>query len=374
MTGRYAHNHGVKRNDARDVARLDHETTLQHHLQGMGYHTGIFGKFLNKWHNDPPYFDRWSIFRGKHNYYGGQWNVNGQRLEIPGYRTETLKEHIDRFITDAEETDDDPWFLYVAVEAPHARYIPEARYRRSPVPDWPGNPALRERDRSDKPSYVQTASLNPDRARTIRRRQLRTLRSVDDLVDGLFRRMASLEERRNTVAVYMTDNGYSWGEHGLAGAVTGKGNPYTRSIRIPLLFRWPRTIHRGKVDERWVSNLNIAPTLLDAANVEPNSGPPMDGASLLEHWNKRSVFLEHWRNALEERSVPSWRSIRTPRYQYTEYTEGGNLRFREYYDLTQDRWQLHNLLDDGKKRNNPNVARLHHRLKQLADCRGATCS
>jgi arylsulfatase A-like enzyme len=373
MTGRYAHNHEVKRNNAEDVARLDHETTLQHYLQMNGFYTGIYGKFLNKWHDDPPFFDRWSTFRGKHDYYGGQWNVDGEQTEIPGYRTTTLEDHIGSFLADAERVDEDPWFLYVAVEAPHDRYIPEPQYEHSLVPPWRGNPAMRERNLKDKPSYVWASPSEGGKGRRIRRRQLQTLRSVDDLVDDLFLQLGALEERRNTLAVYVSDNGYSWGEHGLTGAVRGKGNPYSPSIRVPLLVRWPKKVKRPQVDDRLVANVDIAPTILDVTQVGPGDGPPFDGRSLLERWDRREMLLEHWHNELEDDTFPTWRSVRTRRWQYTEYTSDGVPYFREYYDLIEDPWELHNLLADRRKSNDPDVRRLHLRLSRLATCHGSTC-
>jgi hypothetical protein len=62
MTGRYAHNTGVKTNAAGHL--LAHATTIQRYLHDAGYRTGIFGKYLQGMNlaTDPPYFDKWATF------------------------------------------------------------------------------------------------------------------------------------------------------------------------------------------------------------------------------------------------------------------------------------------------------------------------
>jgi arylsulfatase A-like enzyme len=80
FTGRYAHNHGVESNAGPEESQsdpLDQETTIQSYLQGAGYRTAIFGKYLNSWPttSTPPYFDEWAI--GDNRYRGGTLNIDG---------------------------------------------------------------------------------------------------------------------------------------------------------------------------------------------------------------------------------------------------------------------------------------------------------
>ena len=53
--------------------------------------------------------------------------------------------------------------------------------------------------------------------------------------------------------------------------------------------------------------------------------------------------------------------------------EGGEIAFREYYNLKRDPWQLVNVLRDGRPRNDPDVTALHERLTADRTCADATC-
>ena len=117
----------------------------------------------------------------------------------------------------------------------------------------------------------------------------------------------------------------------------------------------------------------MAPTILDAARVEPDPDEPMDGRSLLDDaWSRDRMLLESW--PWGGASAPQWASLWTRRYQYTEYyAEDGDIVFREFYDLRADPWQLTNLLHDGRPGNDPDVEALHDRLRLDTRCVGAAC-
>lgn len=98
--------------------------------------------------------------------------------------------------------------------APHAPALPARAHRREGVPEWSLNPAVPEKDRTDKPPFIQAKRVPLDRLAKERRLQLRTLMSVDDMVDEILLEAKSNGELRDTLAVFMTDNGVLWGEHG----------------------------------------------------------------------------------------------------------------------------------------------------------------
>ena len=261
FTGRYAHNHGVV--DNVDVSPLDHDTTIQHLLRDDGYLTGMFGKYFNAWElaRTPPDFDRWAML--DHGYHDAEFNVQGRIRRVPGSSTDFVARRTIGFVTGAERDDDRPWFAYVAVHAAHRGFEPSPRYEDAPVPRWPSNPAVAETERSDKPLYVREQNVDARFGDAIRRDQLRTLMSVDDLVDGVFGALDRLGETRDTLAIFTSDNGFFWGEHGLS----DKRLPYLPSTRVPLLVRWPGRVEPGTRDGRLVANVDVAPTILDAAGV-----------------------------------------------------------------------------------------------------------
>jgi len=118
--------------------------------------------------------------------------------------------------------------------------------------------------------------------------QLRTLMSVDDLVARVFR-LLERDGERNTIAMYLSDNGLGWGEHGLG----RKNVTYDHSAGVPMYLRWPRRLAAGSVDRRIAANIDAAPTILDAARIPASEMPPMDGRSLLdEAWSRDRILLE----------------------------------------------------------------------------------
>jgi len=372
FSGRYAHNHTVQSNQHGAEKDFDEGTTMQASLQGAGYRTGIFGKYFNAWDlsEDPAFFDRWAIEspNGYTGYYGGTWNVNGTLHTVDRYSTDYIADRGMRFIRSGEGHDDQPWFLELAPYGVHMPAFAPPKYRAAPLPPFELDPSMREQDLGDKPPYVR----NRDRERlvtilTTRDRQLRALMSVDDMVQRVFETLEASGELGNTLAFFLGDNGMLWGAHG----IKGKQTPYTASIRVPMFARWTGHIDAGAVDHRFVANIDIAPTVLAAAGVQPAA--VMDGRSLFDSWTRDRMLLEYWR-LKHPSDVPTWASIRTRSYQYIEYYSGdGNVTFREYYDLAQDPWELTNLLHDGTPRNDPSIRPFAAELAALRTCMGAAC-
>jgi len=380
LTGRYAHNTGVHTNG--DALDLDQSTTVERYLHDAGYQTGIVGKFLNTWPltRDPPYFDRWSIFG--YGYYHTPWNVQGRQVTVNEYSTDFIAGRAVQDLQAFEARDSKPWFLYVATSAPHDPWTPEPQHAHDPLPPFRKNPAMREANLSDKPPWVRRSPhLSDATIASTRAGQLRTLPSVDDLVARVFRTLNRLGETRNTLAVFLSDNGFLWGEHGLAGKranesdvgislSSGKRYPYTPSIQVPFMVRWPGHLAGRATDRRIVANVDLAPTFLQAAGVRPKSAVPMDGRSFLSRSSRRDLLFEYYQDRMYP-LVPTWDSIRSSAFQYTEYFgSSGRIAFREYYDLRHDPFELRNLLHDGDPSNNPDVGPLTRQMARESRCTG----
>ncbi|HEX2031837.1 MAG TPA: sulfatase [Actinomycetota bacterium] len=367
-TGRYAHNHGVRTN--KHAHRLDERKAIQRYLGQNGYLTAITGKYLNSWEirRDPRGFDRWALSRG--GYRGFRTNVDGVLGRSRAYQTKWVQRTAVRFLRWFERRDARPWMLFVNTLAPHGSFDPAKQYANAAVPPRVAGPAAFEVDRSDKPPWVQrnTGPMRP--VSEVRTKQLRTLMSVDDLVDRLMIELGELNERRRTLAVFLSDNGYFWGEHML----NDKRLPYTEAVAIPFLLRWPGHVAPGRVDTRLVANVDLAPTVLQAAGI-PRSKlrERLDGRSVLGTHVRDRMLLEYWTDRTGAR-YPDWASIRTRRFQYAEYyAKDGTRIFREYYDLLTDPWQLENLLGDASAVNDPprgELAELSSDLASLRACRG----
>lgn len=371
LTGQYAHNHGVK--DNRQAYKLDQQTTLEFNLKAAGYSTAIFGKFLNKWDGQPPYFDRWAIPIGSQSpqYSGQTWNVNGTEKTVHEYSTDWLGELTVDYLETMEADDGRPWFTLVTPLAPHAPSTPADRHSGAEVREFEGNPAVFEEDKGDKPPYVRQSEADLADAQDVARRQLRTLLAADDMIATIDDALGTLGERQNTLVFFIGDNGYTWGEHGLLGPGRSKNTPYSASIRIPLLMRWPARVPAGSNDGRFVANIDLAPTIYDAANLQGAVDHVVDGRSLLRtKWKRRWMFLERF-NPGNNHYFPPWDSLRTKGWQYVEtYGRGRDVTYREYYDHGSDPWQLRNLLHDDNPGNDPETSGLHAAIKRLHKCAG----
>jgi arylsulfatase A-like enzyme len=368
FSGRYNHTNGVQHNESPDG--FNQTLTLQHYLQRDGYETGIFGKFLNFWITDglgdPLYFDKWSIFDA--GYSPTTINDQGTIKGLYQYSTNYVKDKAVDFIKQAEGNDARPWFLYVAPFAPHSPSTAESKYLNAAVPPFQSNPASFEADRSDKPPWVQGITVNQTNVLNERIDQLRTLYSADDLVRSVMETVQQEGEDRDTLAFFISDNGWMWGEHGLK----GKGKPYLHSIGIPFYVRWPGHAAGGATDSRLVANIDMAPTALDAAGLTPDA--PMDGKSLFDANHPRSrILTEFWTDPAVQ--APDWASLLTPNYQYIETyaSDRTTITFREYYNLQNDPWELTNLLSDGDPLNDPPTYPLSAQLAADQRCAGATC-
>jgi arylsulfatase A-like enzyme len=363
FTGRYAHNHGVVENN--DGDELDHDTTLQYYLKRAGYQTAIVGKFLQgrPISRDPEEFDRWAITGW--GYYDRQFNLNGRMREVHAYSTDYMARVAVRWLHDFEQDEGRPWLMYVAPNAPHLPYEPHRKYRGVAVPHWRGNPATREEDRSDKASFIGKSNVTSRESASVYEDQERTLKSVDDLVGRIFRSLRDLNERRTTLAFFISDNGHLHGEHGLF----GKRLPYAASVRVPLLIRWPGRVRNGVIDDRIVANIDIVPTVMEAARVDAGAHS-IDGFSLTGDAQRDALLLEQYKNG----RIPDWVSVITSSDQYIEYRDdSGAFKFGEYYDLRADPWQLHNLLERGSPDGNPDARRAANRLNELLHCAGDAC-
>jgi arylsulfatase A-like enzyme len=181
--------------------------------------------------------------------------------------------------------------------------------------------------------------------------------SVDDGVRRVVAALRARGELDDTLVVYTSDNGFFHGEHRIP---TGKAHIYEESIRVPLLMRGPG-IPSGVSVDPLVTNADLAPTIVEAANADP--GLVMDGRSLIPVAQDPGIALG--RELLVEQR--DFEAIRTERYMYAEYDSGE----KELYDLQVDPYELRSRDDD------PDYAtveaQLKLRLKRLAGCSGASC-
>jgi arylsulfatase A-like enzyme len=169
--------------------------------------------------------------------------------------------------------------------------------------------------------------------------------AIDENVGRILTALDELKLAENTVVVFASDNGFYLGEHGLG----DKRSAYDESLRIPLLVRWPKLGERarGKVNDKLVLNLDLAPTILDLAGVKiPETVQGRSWRPLLEGnrdapW-RTSFFYEYF----YERgfNIPTVLAVRTEKAKLIKYP--GHDDWTELFDLAADPYEMKNLAGD----------------------------
>jgi N-acetylglucosamine-6-sulfatase len=174
----------------------------------------------------------------------------------------------------------------------------------------------------------------------------RSLISVDDSVGAVLNELDTRRILNDTLVVYMGDNGYMWGEHGLV----DKRAMYEESMRVPMMAYAPGLFEGGKTVDAMALNLDIGPTFLEAAGVKP--APGMHGASLMpllqgrrpEHWRKDFVYEYEWE--MDYPYTPTITGLRNETHSLM--LSLGVWDINELYDLRSDPNQMKNLVADAR--------------------------
>ncbi|MGH2700270.1 MAG: sulfatase-like hydrolase/transferase [Actinomycetota bacterium] len=373
MTGQYAHNSGIRRQA--DAKKLRHQDTMQRYLQDAGYTTALFGKYLNHWpiESPPPYFSHFAMGTG---YRNKRLNVEGKLRTISSYIPSYLGRRATTLLDELEQDDDRPWFMMLTPSSPHHPSTPPSRYADLRIPRWEGNPATSEKDLTDKPPMLYPdntwVGVEATPRQRIYARFARALFGADDLVADVMGTLRRLDENSDTLAFFMSDNGFLMGEHGLR----LKRLAYPISMEVPLYMRGPRRFVDGVTRDKLVANIDVLPTVLAATNLEPAEDHVVDGRPLLGGSRRDRLLIEHF--ADNRRAVPTWASLVTEQEQYTEYygADEQTVAFREFYDLVTDPWRLTNSLGDSDALNDPDpltITELSQQLKADRTCAGAAC-
>lgn len=373
LTGNYSHLTGVYGNRAPygGFRSFRDSSTLATWLDDAGFETALVGKYLNDYETSyvPPGWDDWVAFAGDPGYYNYRLNVNGDLRRFgrrpEHYSTTTLAGYATRFVRKAKR----PFFLMFAPYAPHAPAVaPPTGPRRETVAAPLASPASRELDVSDKPDYIRalTPLSRRERRRTesFRRRQLRAIGGVDSAVGRIVHALEDTGQLDNTLVIFTSDNGVSWGEHRLG--AERKLVPYEGAIHVPLVMRYDPLTRTPRTETRLTLNVDFAPTIAELAGAEI---PRVEGRSLLPllrgvatpAW-RSDFLLEHLAREMNRSthgSVPTYCGVRSTTHAYVLYQTGEE----ELYDLRTDPYELRNL---ARARDTaPTLAALRSRTREL---------
>ncbi len=384
LTGQYPFRHGVVDNNN---SMPEGVTLFSEALKDAGYQTGYFGKWhIGHDHDDPkPGFDRWVSFRGQGVYYDPTLNIDGETAQVEGYITDLLTDYTLDWL---EELDgDQPFFAYLSHKAVHAEFEPAERHEGmySDVRiNMPQSMKNIEQNYEGKPDWVYEQRYSwhgvehmyhgrddhPQSVEEIIVRYSESLMAVDESVGRVLDYLEENELADETLVIYMGDNGFMLGEHGLI----DKRQAYEESMRVPILAWSPGYIEPGSVIEENVMNIDITPTILDIADGSMPANHIVDGQSFLpllagepvEDWRQEFVYQYFWENSFPQ--TPTTYAIRDDRYKYIYYH--GVWDKNELYDLQTDPREMVNLINMPEHRER--ITRMRNQMFDIFEENGAT--
>ena len=313
MTGRYQQRFGHEFNPGppadlgTDFGLPLTETTIASRLKSEGYTTGIVGKwhlgFEKKYLPLNRGFDEFFGFAGgAHSYVNSSDSKNpimrgNKPVEEKDYLTDALAREAVSFI---DRHRDRPFFLYVPFNAVHAPL-------QAP------------------PKYMDRFSKITDQKR---RTFAAMLSAMDDAVGEVLKTLRKNRLEDNTLIIFLSDNG------GPTPQTTSRNDPlrgfkgqvYEGGVRIPFVMQWSGHIPAGKVLDKPIISLDLAPTILAAAGGK-TSGAGFDGVDLMPCIKDGGTPHD----ALYWRFGPQF-AIREGNWKLLK-TTGGKL---ELYDLSTD--------------------------------------
>ena len=191
---------------------------------------------------------------------------------------------------------------------------------------------------------VGLTEVQRDALDTFRKKQLESLRAVNDGVAAIVETLRSSGRLGTTILVFASDNGLLWGEHRM---INRKVAAFEESIRIPFVVRYDALVGAPRSESRIVANVNLAPTFAGLAGAK---APGVEGRSLVPllqrsapvRWRTR-LLVEHLKIAGGVNAdVPTYCAVRGTRYKYVVYAT----REEEFYDLAADPHELVNRAAD----------------------------
>lgn len=391
LTGKYSHKNGFKDNES-SVFNGDQDSFAKQ-LQHGGYQTAWIGK----WHleSKPQGFDFWKILPDQGQYFNPDFDMmDGSKKRTEGYVTNVITDETENWLDHRDESK--PFCLVIGHKATHRVWLPDTTDLGSfdqvnfPLPanfydTYQNRKAASIQDMSiektmlmgydlkmfgsdDKENIdanfsrmnaaqrakvdayykpieaqfnklkLQERALTAWKFQRYMRDYLSTAASLDRSIGRTLDYLDKHNLTQNTIVIYLSDQGFYMGEHGWF----DKRWIYEESFRTPMVMRYPGLVKPGTVSDLFVMNLDIAPTLLDAAGL-PIPGA-MQGISMLPALKNKAdqgrqvLYYHYYENG--EHAVSPHFGIRTKRYKLIRFYK--RVEGWELYDLKTDPHEMDN--------------------------------
>ena len=362
MSGKYPFKNGVTHTILERERMALSTTTVAEVLKSAGYTTGVFGK----WHlgDETEYqpgqrgFDEVFIHGGGgigqsypgsladapgNTYFDPLIKHNNNFVKTKGFCTDVFFKQALSWINEKGKAKK-PFFTYLTLNAPHSPFIAPEKY---------------------KTKFIEQGY--PENAQGF----YGMIENIDDNMGVLIEKLDSWGLRENTVLIFMTDNGKTWGGqnnvHGPtynAGMKGIKGSIDEGGTRVPFFIRWPGKAKTGLDINTLSAHIDILPTFAEIAGADISQLKELDGHSLLPliedsnvNWKDRMIFFHRgrWLKYVENPSIESIfytqlkEEANPEKYKYSNYAVR-NQRFRlvnntELYDLDNNHTSAENVIE-----------------------------
>jgi arylsulfatase A-like enzyme len=348
LSGQYMSRHRID-DFAKDFGPEALANTYPMLLKASGYKTGFVGKYGVG--NNPPdkEFDFWACNRSGQPPYEYK-RPDGSII----HHTDSLANGIDQFLQ--KFGTQSPFCLSVSFKAPHEldgsppTYPVQERFKSMykdvtvPLPEtadpaiWNAFPAFFRTDQNIGRERWKPLFSTPELHQQTVKDYYRLISGVDEVVGKLRQQLETLGIANQTIIIFMGDNGFALGEHGLEGKWFG----FEESIRVPMIIYNPiNRAKKGATDERIALNIDIAPTILKLAGLQVPE--KMQGIDLLakDFPDRKAFFYEH--TFMGSPRLPKIEGLVRKDIKYMNFTEH---QYEQLYDLKKDPLEKKNLAAD----------------------------
>lgn len=365
FSGQYANRHGILdfAENFSDLARANNYPEI---LRANGYYTGFIGKYGVGTIMPESDFDYWKGFPGQGVFF--YKSKNGDSI----HSTDLMGNQAIEFLATRDENK--PFCLQVSFKAPHVEdknpvhngyvYSPayEGYYHKEVIPAPPSGGdefymAFPEMFRVSHRGIPNEARVRwKQRFSTETKYQesvksyYRLITGIDDVVKRLVEDLRRKHLDKNTVIIFSSDNGYSLGDHGMEGKWFG----HDVSVRVPMIIYDGRKPMQHNINENIALNVDLAPTILDYANIKAPKG--MQGKSLQALVDGRNLGWRqefYYNHLLETENLnvylPKSEGLIALHSKYIRYFNGNdpdNFFFEELYNNKTDVLEIKNLAND----------------------------
>ncbi|MBS1627368.1 MAG: sulfatase [Bacteroidetes bacterium] len=392
LTGKYSNKNGYKENEKSFFDASQNSFIKE--LTKSGYQTAWIGKYHIG--NKPEGFTYWQILPGQGMYYNPDFILmDGSKKRIEGYVTNIVENIAEDWLNNRDTTK--PFCIVIGHKATHRTWMPDTcdlgmfdkktfSLPQNFYDDYKDRLAAQQQDMTISKTMIMgydlkmfdneedenkegsfkrmnTAQKNKFNAyyapiyedfklkklsgnaltewkfQRYMKDYLSTAASLDRNIGRMLNYLDTHHLSQNTIVIYMSDQGFFLGEHGWF----DKRWMYEESFRTPMVMRYPKLIQPGTIDNHFVLNIDIAPTLLQASGI--TIPKDMQGESflpLIKNKNskgRKAIYYHYYENG--EHNVSPQFGIKTNQYKLIRFYK--RVESWELYDLQKDPHEMHNL-------------------------------